>query len=46
MNELTIRKYQESDEEPIINLWFDCGLTVPWNNPKRDIERKMDENPR
>lgn len=45
MNKLTIRTYQESDEEPIINLWFDCGLTVPWNNPKRDIERKMDENP-
>lgn len=45
MYKLTIRTYQESDEEPIINLWFDCGLTVPWNNPKRDIERKMEENP-
>ena len=45
MIELRIRTYQKSDEEQIINLWLECGLIVPWNNPKRDIERKMDEDP-
>ena len=45
MNKLTIRNYHNSDEEPIIDLWFECGLAVPWNNPKQDIERKMDDDP-
>ncbi len=45
MDELTIRIYQKSDEEQIINLWFECGLFAPWNNPKRDIERKMNKDP-
>ena len=45
MTELTIRAYQKSDEERIINLWFECGLVAPWNNPRRDIERKMSQDP-
>lgn len=45
MNQLTIRTYQKSDEKQIINLWSECDLTVPWNNPKRDIERKMNDSP-
>lgn len=43
--ELTIRAYRPSDEESVIRLWFDCGLVVPQNNPKRDIERKLLVNP-
>ena len=45
MNELIIRNYKSSDEGQIIDLWFECGLAAPWNNPKRDIERKMDKDP-
>lgn len=44
MNELTIRNHNNSDEEQIIELWFECGLVTSWNNPKRDIERKVDDD--
>jgi ribosomal protein S18 acetylase RimI-like enzyme len=41
---MEIRPYQPSDEEAIIQLWIDCDLVVPQNNPKRDIERKLKVN--
>ena len=41
---MEIRVYQQSDEKDVIQLWIECGLTVPWNNPKLDIERKLKEN--
>jgi ribosomal protein S18 acetylase RimI-like enzyme len=25
----------------VVALWQACGLTRPWNNPRKDIERKM-----
>jgi ribosomal protein S18 acetylase RimI-like enzyme len=34
-----------ADEDTVIQLWIQCGLVVPHNNPKRDIERKMKVNP-
>jgi ribosomal protein S18 acetylase RimI-like enzyme len=42
---ITLRPYQESDQEQVIRLWQRCGLVVAWNNPKRDIERKLKVNP-
>ena len=42
---LKIRPYQPEDQNAILRLWQDCGLTVPHNNPLRDIERKMYVNP-
>jgi len=36
-----IRSYRESDKEDVIQLWEECGLVVPWNDPQRDIERKQ-----
>lgn len=42
---MNIRTYQIKDEGAIIQLWVDCGLVVPQNNPKRDIERKLKVNP-
>ena len=42
---MIIRPYQASDAEAVVNLWNDCGLVVPHNNPLRDIERKLDVNP-
>ena len=39
--ELNIRTYQHTDMEDIIHVWKDCGLIRSWNNPKLDIERKI-----
>ncbi|CAM3480414.1 GNAT family acetyltransferase [Bordetella sputigena] len=36
-----IRPYQDSDEAAVIRLWHACGLTRPWNDPRKDIERKL-----
>ena len=38
---MEIRPYQESDESSVVQLWTDCGLVVPWNNPRLDIDRKL-----
>lgn len=42
---LEIRLYTQTDEETVIALWWKCNLTRPWNDPKRDIERKIKVNP-
>jgi len=36
-----IRAYRASDEESVIQLWRDCHLVVPWNDPHKDIQRKL-----
>ena len=38
---MEIREFKESDEEPVVALWKECGLVVPWNDPRRDILRKL-----
>ena len=38
---LLIRPFQEGDEEALVSLWNMCKLTVPWNNPYKDIARKL-----
>lgn len=45
MPQLAIRPYQPADETAVIALWQRCDLTRPWNNPKLDIERKMQVDP-
>jgi ribosomal protein S18 acetylase RimI-like enzyme len=40
---MEIREYDETDEIAVIALWERCGLFVPWNDPRRDIERKLRE---
>jgi ribosomal protein S18 acetylase RimI-like enzyme len=42
---LLIRPYSSSDEPVVIALWTECGLVKPWNNPRRDIQRKLQVNP-
>lgn len=42
---MIIRPYIHTDENDVISLWTDCGLVVPWNDPARDIQRKMNEHP-
>lgn len=38
---MKIRPFKESDRQAIIQLWQDCDLTRPWNDPDQDISRKM-----
>lgn len=37
---MIIRSFEEQDTEAIVQLWHDCGLTKPWNDPHKDIQRK------
>lgn len=38
---MEVREYHENDRDTVIALWTECGLTVPHNNPSRDIQRKL-----
>ncbi len=40
---MNIRPYRDSDKASVISLWNECDLTRPWNNPEKDIERKLTE---
>jgi ribosomal protein S18 acetylase RimI-like enzyme len=42
---MQIRPYQKLDEASVIALWQECDLTRPWNNPKKDINRKLTTQP-
>jgi len=42
---LTLRPYRPEDEPAVIELWRECRLVVPHNNPHRDIRRKLRVNP-
>ena len=35
-----IRGYNEKDKEQVIELWKNCNLTRPWNDPNKDLDRK------
>lgn len=35
------RQYHPNDRERLVSLWSVCDLTRPWNDPHRDIERKL-----
>ncbi len=40
-----IRAFRKEDQIAVINLWTDCKLVVPWNDPAKDIERKLKVDP-
>ena len=42
---MRIRVYHQTDEEAVVALWQECGLTRPWNDPRKDIARKLTEQP-
>ena len=44
MHDLVIRPYRSQDKTGVINLWLECGLVVPHNDPRRDIARKLEVN--
>ena len=35
------RHYRPGDREALVWLWSLCGLIRPWNDPYRDIDRKL-----
>lgn len=38
---MVIRQFHPADELAVIQLWMRCGLIVPQNNPRADVERKL-----
>lgn len=42
---LSISTYTDQYKNRVIDLWNRCGLTVPWNDPQKDIQRKLDDSP-
>lgn len=42
---LNIRPYRPAEQGSLIALWTACGLVVPWNDPRKDIERKLAVDP-
>lgn len=42
---MKIRLYLSADEASVISLWDRCGLLRPWNDPRKDIQRKLAVRP-
>ncbi|MBN9310813.1 GNAT family acetyltransferase [Devosia sp.] len=40
-----IRPFERRDTDPVIGLWQARGLARPWNDPLKDIERKLAVQP-
>ena len=39
-----VRDFREADRRALTALWEACGLTRPWNDPYRDIDRKLERD--
>ncbi len=42
---MLIRPYQDADQAAVIQLWERAGLTRWWNDPQKDIQRKLSVQP-
>ena len=42
---MQIRPFDPNDEPAVIALWGRCGLTRPWNDPHKDVRRKLAVRP-
>jgi len=40
-----LRVFTPADTESVVALWEACGLVRPWNDPRRDIARKLSVQP-
>jgi ribosomal protein S18 acetylase RimI-like enzyme len=38
-------RYAPADEAAVVDLWQLCGLTRGWNDPRKDIQRKLTVQP-
>jgi ribosomal protein S18 acetylase RimI-like enzyme len=45
LDRLNIRPFQTDDLNDVIRLWRSCNLIRPWNDPSKDIARKLRVNP-
>lgn len=43
--QIQFRQFHPDDTEQVVALWQACGLTRPWNDPHKDIERKLQQEP-
>ncbi len=42
---MRIREFTIEDQDEVIQLWTECKLVVPWNDPVKDIQRKLRVDP-
>src|SRR5262245_37562458 len=42
---MDIRAFRPDDESAVVALWERCGLVRPWNDPHKDIARKLKVQP-
>ena len=42
---MNIKQYKKEYQDQVVDLWTACGLVMPWNNPVKDIQRKLDKDP-
>lgn len=42
---MRIRPFRPSDEAAVVGVWERAGLTRPWNDPHKDIRRKLRVRP-
>lgn len=42
---MKIRPFDVADTEHVVALWAAAGLTKPWNDPRKDITRKLAVQP-
>lgn len=42
---MQIRLFRLADEAAVVALWEECRLTRPWNDPHKDIARKLAVQP-
>jgi ribosomal protein S18 acetylase RimI-like enzyme len=42
---VNIRPFEAADEPAVVALWKECELTRPWNDPHKDIARKLKVQP-
>jgi ribosomal protein S18 acetylase RimI-like enzyme len=42
---MEIRPIRPADEDAVVALWERCGLVRPWNDPRKDIQRKLGVRP-
>jgi ribosomal protein S18 acetylase RimI-like enzyme len=42
---MEIRAFENRYKDDVVELWRECGLVVPQNDPAKDIERKLKVDP-
>jgi ribosomal protein S18 acetylase RimI-like enzyme len=44
-SKIEIRSFRPDETEAVVALWEACDLIRPWNDPRKDIERKLRVDP-